>query len=88
MKPINLNSMICYLGVGPQSELKRLQKDGLVLNSEQVWTFNEELGKNMHDHSFSQMTFQVPNVPDFAFRWAVHLLQVNSLQGNSFAFHL
>lgn len=63
-----MGSVLCCLGVGPQSELKRLQRDNLVLNDESFWIINDEVGKNVHDHSFSQMTFQVPNVPGFAFR--------------------
>lgn len=57
-------------GVGSRSELERLQRAGLVLNGEKYWIINDEVGQRLHDHSFSQMTFQVPNVNGFAFRYA------------------
>lgn len=63
-----MSDFISDSGIGPRSELNRLSSNDLVLNNEALWIDNNEVGRSMSDHSFSQMAFRVPNVPDFSFR--------------------
>lgn len=61
--------LLMLSGIGPRSELERLSSDGLVLNGEELWVDNNEVGKGVSDHTYTQMSFRVPNVPDFTFRY-------------------
>ncbi|GMH43990.1 hypothetical protein BSKO_11924 [Bryopsis sp. KO-2023] len=58
-------------GIGPRSVISKLSIDDLVLNDPTDWVTNDFVGKAMHDHTFTLMTFKVPDVPDFAFRYYV-----------------
>lgn len=67
-----MNSFGCkewlFAGVGPLSELGRLYKHGLVHNGMPYWVINDEVGKDVFDHTLSTVTVKVPNVKDFSFR--------------------
>lgn len=64
----NNNLWLVITGVGPLEDLERMYKHGLVYNGMAYWVENNEVGKDLHDHTLSTMTLKVPNVEDFAFR--------------------
>ncbi|GMH42633.1 hypothetical protein BSKO_10552 [Bryopsis sp. KO-2023] len=59
--PFNTPKLLMYSGIGPASELERLDMGGMVENSKDFWVANEELGISMHDHVLSVMQIKAPD---------------------------
>lgn len=57
-----------FVGVGPGSEVERLSNADLVLDHKSYWIDNKNVGKDMFDHTYSQLVIKVPKVADFSFR--------------------
>lgn len=58
--PLNTPKLLMRSGIGSQSELERLDRNGMVFNPRELWVINEALGASLHDHSTGTIDFRMP----------------------------
>lgn len=58
--PLNTPKLLMFSGIGSQSEIKRLDRNGMVLNPRDFWIVNEAVGASIHDHTLSSIDLRVP----------------------------